>query len=162
MTLPTNPEGAKLVATLRDACEKAAYALDVRANTTPGAWVAEESLDTPGWFDVWTMDGTGQRRIVIARHMTGPTAALICFASTGLAGMADCLTRLADALTAPPPVGGASVEDVARLARLDDLQTALARIGRDGLGSFRRHFADAHQATQLAVDLAALIRSERV
>jgi len=56
---------------------------------TEQGWRAEQSLDHPGYWDVWTLDSTGQRRIILARFLTANTAALLCFVSTGLGRICD-------------------------------------------------------------------------
>lgn len=63
---------------------------------TAQGWTAEQSLDHPGYWDVWTLDSTGTRRIILARFVTANTAALLCFVSTGLTQLCDLAQRALD------------------------------------------------------------------
>lgn len=58
---------------------------------TEQGWRSEQALDGTGW-DVWTLDATGQRRIIIARGCTPNVAGLLCFVSTALPQLCDRAT----------------------------------------------------------------------
>lgn len=63
---------------------------------TEQGWRSEQSLRDG--YEVWTLDSTGQRRIILARGCTPNVAALMCIVSTGLARLCD----LADAPVSAP------------------------------------------------------------
>lgn len=80
---------------------------------TAQGWRAEQSLDHPGYWDVWTLDATGQRRIILARFLTANTAALMCFISTALPQLCD----LAEAPVRCPHCGQSAIEIAASEVR---------------------------------------------
>ena len=63
---------------------------------TEQGWRSEQSLRDG--YEVWTLDSTGQRRIILARGCTPNVAALMCIVSTGLTRLCD----LADAPVSAP------------------------------------------------------------